>query len=134
MDVSFILSADELFTLLSLYPEQSKAGRSFADAALQDAALCDLSGLTEKNLARLAGGELDLAPVIGMVADAIAHADSAEERDGVWNVSAPDIILRCEKYAYREETWKITPGAVNSASSHDSRLPVTDGPDNEANF
>ena len=102
MDVSFILSTDEFFTLLSLYPEHSEAGRRFADDALQDAALCDLSGLTEKNLARSAGGEMELAPVIGMVADSIAHADSAEEYNGVWNISAPDIMLRCEKYAYRE--------------------------------
>jgi hypothetical protein len=109
MDVSFILSADEIYTLMSYANNPSEAGRKFADAVLSEAKLCDLNGLVEKQLAKHIAGELDLAPVIRMVADALACADRSELHGDVWNIQSSWVSLRCEKYPYKEKHYKITP-------------------------
>jgi len=109
MDVSFILSSDELYTLIYLAPEVSAAGRRFSDEALEGAEICDLSGLVEKNLAHRVGDELDLEPVLRMVAGAVSNADSAEFHGNVWSIRSPWVSLLCERYAYHENSWKITP-------------------------
>jgi len=109
MDVSFILSSDELYTLIFLATETSEAGQKFSDEALAGAEICDLSGLVEKNLARRVEDELDLEPVLRMVANAISNADSADLRGEVWDISSPWVSLLCERYAYHENHWKITP-------------------------
>ena len=83
MDISILLSKNELFTLISLEQNHSEAGRRFAEAALAGAERCDLSGLAERKLAKRVGADgLELAPVVRMIADALAHADEAEERGG----------------------------------------------------
>ena len=109
MDISFILSTDEIFTLMSLFPDQTEHGKRFTAEALQGAKICDLSSLAEKKLARLINGNLELAPAVRMVGNAIAQADSASINDDAWDISSPWISLKCEKYPYKEGFWKITP-------------------------
>ena len=109
MDISFILTSDEIFTLMSLLPDRTEGGERFAAEALPDAKQCDLSSLADKKLAKLTNGELELAPVIRMMADAIARADSVEAKGDIWNIDSPWVSLRCEKYLYQDGCWKITP-------------------------
>ena len=109
MDVSFILSSDELFTLISLMPEQTEAGRRFADNALSEAVLCDLTGLEEKKLARISKEGVELEPVIHMLADAMARADSAELHGDIWEIHSSWVSLQCIRYKYRQGHWKVTP-------------------------
>lgn len=109
MEMSFLLSDDEVFTLMSLAPGRTEAGQSFADGALDGAKLCDLSGLVDKSLARRSGDELELIPVIRMVADALSRADFALRDGEVWEVGSPWLNLLCERYAFRDGYWKITP-------------------------
>jgi len=109
MEVSFILSNDELYTLLKIAKEKTKAGKRFIDEALHDAKLCDLSGLIEKKLARSTNGDLELEPVLRMVTDAISRATSAELQEEVWNIRSPWVDLLCENYPYHEGHQRITP-------------------------
>ena len=109
MEVSFLLSLDELYTLIALTPEVSKAGRRFCDEALSGAEICDLSGLVEKKLAHRMEDELVIEPVLRMVCGAISKADSAEVNGEAWSICSPWVALQCEKYAYHEDHWKITP-------------------------
>jgi hypothetical protein len=109
MEVSFILKADELFTLMSLVPERTKAGQKLYDEAVSGFSICDLSGLVEKNLARFVEDELVLDPVLSMISSALSTADSARLYDEVWDIKSKWINLQLEKYKYNEEHWKITP-------------------------
>ena len=109
MDISFILSADEIFTLMSLFPEHTEAGKRFINDALVQAKPCDLSSLAEKKMTRLTGGDYELAPVVRMIADSMARADSSDFIEGVWYIRSPWILLRCEEYPYRERHWRISP-------------------------
>lgn len=113
METSFILSDDEIFTLMSLAANRTEPGARFAREALPYAGMCDLSGLVEKKLARLVEGKLEIEPVIDMLADAIAQATAAERRDDAWQITSPWIALRCEKYIYKEAHWKITPESIS---------------------
>ena len=118
MDVSFILSSDELYTLMFLAPEISEAGRSFINKALTGAEICDLSGLVEKSLARRVEDELDLEPVLRLIADALSNAGNARLNGEVWSISSPWVSLLCEKYTYNDNHWKITP--VKEAYKHEN--------------
>ena len=109
MDVSFILSTDELFTLISLMGSQSEAGRVFIEKALTGAQRCDLSILAEKNHARIEGDELELAPVMRMLIDAISNAERAEYNGSFWEIDSGWVSLQCEKYPFMEEHWKLSP-------------------------
>ena len=109
MEVSFILSDDELLTLISLVPCRTVAGARFVSDALSGAELCDLGGLVDKRLARRVGEEMELTPVIRMVADALARSDSAENRGGSWLIGSPWVTLRCERYPYQGKRFRITP-------------------------
>ena len=109
MDISFILSTDEVFTLISMIDDKTEAGELFSSEALPGAGYCDLSGLVDKKLARVAGDELELAPVLRMLADAIARASSIERSGEAWSIRSPWVSLRCEEYPYREGHLKITP-------------------------
>jgi len=109
MEVSFILSENELLTLISVNTGITEAGQHFVDAALAGAELCDLLTLVEKNLAKSIDDELELEPVLRMVADALAHADSAEINDEVWTIRSPFITLKCQQYPYHDGHWMITP-------------------------
>ena len=109
MDIAFILSADEIITLLSQFPDHTEAGERFISNALPNALFCDLSSLAEKNLAALTDGKLELAPALRMAIDAIARAESADNNDGVWDIRSLWVFLRCEEYSYNEGYWKITP-------------------------
>jgi len=109
VDVSFILSSDELYTLISLAPQVSDAGQKFYTDALSGAIICDLSGLVKKKLAHHIEDEIDIEPVLRMVSDAISQADSIETDKGVWKIKSPWVSLVCERYVYHENHWKITP-------------------------
>jgi len=109
MEVSFILSSDEVLTLMSLAPELTEAGQRFKDEALSDAKICDLSGLVDKNLAHRINDELDIDPVIRMISSAISRADKIEPQGDTWHIQSPWAALLCEKYPYHENHWKITP-------------------------
>jgi len=109
MDVSFILSADEIFTMISLMPDRTEVGKEFIEKVLSGAEICDLSGLPEKKLARIDGDELKLAPVIHMMIDAISNAGKVEEHENHWLISSDWVTLRCENYPYKENHWKLTP-------------------------
>ena len=110
MDVSYIFSADELFTLMSLVSKHSEAGRAFGAGELADAVSCDLSGLVKKKMAKhCADGEMELSPVIRMLTDALASADSIDRQEDGWLVRAPWVTLRCAVYPYRDDHYIITP-------------------------
>jgi len=119
MDISFLLSSDELLTLMSLAHGRSEAGQRFADEALSGAQPCDLSGLVDKKLARIFRGELDIAPVVRMVADSLSLADTAApQEDGGWMVRARWASLYCEPYPYQNRYWKITPVKEGQRDGH----------------
>ena len=109
MEISFILTCDELFTLTSVTSGFSEAGKLFLQEALPDAELCDLSGLVLKKMARYVGEDMELSPVIRMISDAIAKADSATQDAGGWLIQSQWITLRLEKYAFQENCFKIVP-------------------------
>ena len=109
MDVSFILSGDEIFTLMGLFSGHTEVGERFAAGALVGAEICDLSSLVEKKLAKRVGDSLEIEPVVRMVADAMARADSATNKDDKWEIDSPWISLQCEQYPYQANHWKITP-------------------------
>ena len=109
MEVSFIISADELFTLMSTVQGWTEAGRQFNAEVLGDAVICDLSELPDKKMARFIDGELELAPVIRMIADAVTRADNITRRGDIWEVASPWVTPKCERYPYREGHWRITP-------------------------
>ena len=109
MDVSFILSADELFTLISMMNGQTEAGKEFIEKALADAEICDLTGLKEKKLAHIEGDELELAPVMQMMIDTISNASNAENHGDYWEIESAWVTLRCEGYPFKEGYWKISP-------------------------
>jgi hypothetical protein len=115
MDVSFILSSDELYTLISLIPDVTNDGQQFINRALCGADICDLSGLVDKKLAHRIEEEIDIEPVVRMVASAIAKADSIEYDEGVWNIKSSWVALICEKYVYNDNHWKITPLKENKS-------------------
>jgi len=108
MDTSFILSVNALFTLMSSVPNQTDAGRQFKDSVLPDAEMCGLEEL-EKFVVHNEDGHIELVPVIRMIIDALACADSANRTDEGWIVCSPWITLRCEEYQYKAEHYKITP-------------------------
>jgi len=116
MEVSFILSSDELYTLILLSGEMTEAGQQFCDKTLHDAQANDLSGLIEKNLAKKVEDELELEPVLRMISSAISQADNTELNNGVWSIRSPWVDLRCEKYQFNENHWKITP--VNTGTAY----------------
>ena len=115
MDVSFILATDEIFTLMSLLPGHTEDGKRFTSEALHNAKACDLSGLAAKKLAKATNGKLELAPGIRMIIDGIARADSAVKHGAIWEIRSPWVFLRCEKYPYQEDCWKITPVEDNES-------------------
>jgi len=117
VDVSFILSSDELYTLISLAPQLSNAGQQFYTDALSGAIICDLSGLVEKKLAHRIEDEIDVEPVLKMISDAISKADSIETENGVWKIKSPWVALVCERYIYHENHWRITPVKDKEAES-----------------
>jgi len=112
MDVSFILSSNELYTLISLASDTTKASQQFCEDALSGAEICDLSGLIEKGLAREFGDGLELEPVLRMIAGALSKADRATYHEAAWDIRSQWVNLLCEKYPFNENHWKITP--VNS--------------------
>jgi len=109
MEVSFILSKDELYTLISIMGERTVAGKRFVEQALTDAVLCDLSGLADKALGRTTKDGIELETVTRMIVDAIAKADRAELFGEIWKIDAPWLSLECECCQYREGHWKVTP-------------------------
>ena len=115
MEVSFILSTDEVFTLISLMDTQTEDGKKFVTEALAGGKINDLSGLVEKKLAVIKEDEIELVPVMKMIVDTIANADRAISHDNHWEICSEWVILRCERYPYKEEHWKISPvkGAVD---------------------
>ena len=115
MDVSFILSTDELFTLISQMNNQTQAGKAFAEKALAGAQESDLTILAEKNLARIDGEELILAPVVQMMVDTISNANRTEYNGKHWEINSDWVTLQCEIYPFIERHWKLTPikGAVD---------------------
>ena len=109
MEVSFILKTDELYTLMSLIPERTEAGKKLYNEALSGASACDLSGLVEKNLAQFIENELVIDPVLRMISSALSIADSVVLYDEVWYIESKWIDLKLEQYKYNEDHWRITP-------------------------
>lgn len=109
MEISFLLSGDELLTLISVNSEITKAGQHFITNALEGSEICDLLSLADKNLAKSINDELEIEPVVRMIADALAHADSSELKDDSWDIKSELINLKCQKYPYRDGYWKVTP-------------------------
>jgi len=109
MEVSFILSTDEIFTLISSMETQTEAGKEFVNKALPGARVCDLSGLAEKKLAVIKEDEIELVPVMRMIIDAIANAETVKCQDNYWEICSEWVILRCENYPYKEDHWELSP-------------------------
>jgi len=109
MDVSFILSTDELYTLISQMNTQTQAGKAFVEKALAGAQSNDLSMLAGKNLAGVDGEELTLAPVLQMLVDAISNAGRAEYNGRYWEIDSDWVTLQCESYPFIDRHWKLTP-------------------------
>ena len=110
MDVSYILSGDELFTLMSLVSNHTDAGKLFLAEVLSDAECCDLEGLAQKKMAKYCpDGQMELAPVIRMLSESLACADKAEQQENGWLVSSPWVNVSCEVYPHKEKHFKLTP-------------------------
>ena len=110
MDVSYILSADELFTLMSLFPDHSEAGKAFVADALRDAKICGLDEPVKKEMAKIyPSGEIELSPIIRMLTDALAHASDVRQTENGWICHSPWITVKCDVYAYKEGHYKLTP-------------------------
>ena len=109
MEVSFILTTDELFTLITEMKGKTEAGKEFEKKALSGAVLCDLAGLAEKKLACIKEDEIELVPVMRMIIDAISNAEKIECHGSYWEVCSAWVTLRCEKYLHNENHWKISP-------------------------
>jgi len=109
MEVSYILSSDELYTIIIHDQDFSDAGRKFCNEALNNATICDLTGLIEKKLAQQREDELELEPVLKMISIAISKANSAEQQNNIWIVTSPWITLLLKQYKHQENHWKITP-------------------------
>ena len=109
MEISFILSKDELLTLILINDDITEAGQCFVDTALEGAEICDLLSLIDKNFAKNVNDELEVEPVLRMIADAIAHAVSSEHKDDTWKIGSKLIALECQKYPFHEGYLKITP-------------------------
>ena len=109
MEVSFLMSCDEVFTIISLMPNRTPPGERFIRVALAGAKECGLQNFVGKNMARLTDDGYVLDPVIKMIADAMARPDSATFEDEVWLIKSPWISLTCEKCSTRVGHLKITP-------------------------
>ncbi|MCL2820285.1 MAG: hypothetical protein FWD38_05580 [Oscillospiraceae bacterium] len=109
MDISFIFTADEIFTLASMINNHSPAGKEFIGNALTDAQICDLSSLAEKEHAQINGDKLELEPVIRMVFDTVTKAVRVVNVDDYWMIYSNRLTLKCEKYRFKENSWKISP-------------------------
>lgn len=117
MEVSYIISEDELFTLISMTSNHTDAGRLFCAEVLSEAKVCDLDGLVDKNIAvKRANNQVELTPVFNMFIDSLAQADSIQNVGNSWIIQSPWITLRCEAYPFIEKHIKITPmkeGRIN---------------------
>ena len=109
MEISFILTYDELFTLATAATELSQAGEHFLRDALPDAQKCSLDGLVDKKMAHYVGDKIELSPVIRMIADAIAKADTVVLSNGNWIIQSSWIKLKCEKYPFQDNCFKVVP-------------------------
>jgi hypothetical protein len=109
MEVSFILSANEIFTLISQTPEHTESGERFIREALAGAQSCDLTSLVKKKLAHITDNELELEPVLYMLITALSHADNAENCVSHWEIQSPWVSLRCESYPFKAGYWRLSP-------------------------
>ena len=117
-EVSFILSRDELYTLVLLSGEPSEAGRDFVAGVLAGAVQNDLLGLVEKKMAHEQNGKILLEPVVRMLGAAVCKADKVDvaeskgkksKNDGIYTIYSPWLKLRCERYARIADCIKLTP-------------------------
>lgn len=94
LNVSFLFSRDELYTLVKKY-DLSDAGKAFMDKVLLDAREDDLSGFVQKQLAKAQDGKILLEPVICMIAESIASAIEFWEKDGCYEIKSEWVALKC---------------------------------------
>ena len=105
-----MFSADELFTLVSMIEDHSEPGKQIIDEALHDAEPCELSGLIEKKMAKKSESDIiEVAPIIKMIIEAIAHAESVKRNDIDWEIKSQWVDLKLEAYPFRDEYFRITP-------------------------
>ena len=133
MDISYIFSKDELYTLVyalqnvktaqSETAEDKSAGEMNAGEKpimpdfLQNAQLCDLARLAEKDMVKLyEDGQAEISPIIRMLIDAIAFPDNAENSKQGWVFKSNWITVKCETYPYKDNHYKLTP--LNPTPSH----------------
>ena len=115
LEVSFMLSRDELYTLVLLSGEPTEAGKYFISEALAGASPDDLSGLIEKKMAHGHGEKIVVEPVIRMLGASICKAEKIDfinlgnESGGTYVVCSPWIKIRCEPYPRIENCLKLTP-------------------------
>lgn len=110
MDVSYIMSVDEIFTLMMLIPEHTAPGEQFISEALTGADNCALDELEGKKMAkRTDDGRIELAPVISMFIETLAKASAVERAESGWIVRSQWITLHCEPYPYKDKHYILTP-------------------------
>jgi hypothetical protein len=109
LDVSYILSFDELLTLLTLAKTQTNECRHFADSVLTDAKLIPLNGLITKGLATRIDGKIRIDTVLRMLIDTIATAETIEERKECWHLKGEHINVNIALYPHIARHIKIIP-------------------------
>ena len=109
MDISYIFSADELFTLVSAMFNNPE-GENSVPEFLKDAKACDLDRLVKKGMAKtFSNGEIELTPIVNMLIDALAFPDNIQEINTGFIFESNWIKVKCETYPFNENHYKLTP-------------------------
>jgi hypothetical protein len=109
MTVSFILSIDEIYTLMSLVPEHTDAGSRLLAEVFAGGKTDGLTELIDKKLAHNINGTLELTPALRMIAFTLARPEELIAKQGFYLVRSAWIKLKLEKYTYKDGHYRITP-------------------------
>lgn len=109
IEISFIMSRDELYTLILLNGEPSEWGKNFVETELGGAQKNNLLNLADKRMASFRDGKLFIEPVIRMMGAAICKTYKTEKMDGVYIIYSQWINIRYEIYSQIEGYVRLTP-------------------------
>lgn len=119
MDVLFLFSRDELYTLICGH-KLTDAGQRFVDTVLEGAKKDALSHIVEKRFAVRRGETILLEPVISMLIESIAKADTFSGDASLCELTSPWVSVRCETDPHAQDGFKLTPlpGAGSSRADN----------------
>ncbi len=109
LEIAFIISKNELFTLLQNTSQLSDSGIAFVKQVLNRSQIDDLNGLVEKKLAYIREGEVWIQPVIRMLVAGIARANGFESIDNGWRFDSLGMYIECLNYEHHPDHIKLIP-------------------------